>query len=90
MIGRPVEQGASLFCAGRKSFSSRGGWQSSGAKARRENDFAYPPPRSAAKRGRGTTRRVVKGACGAEAGREAEAPSTALNAGPPSPLRGAG
>ena len=38
----------------------------------------YPPPRSETERGRGTTRSVVEGACGAEAGREADAPSTAL------------
>ena len=35
-------------------------------------------------------RSMVEGACGAEASREADAPSTALRGGPPSPLRGAG
>ncbi len=42
----------------------------------------YPPPRSETERGRGTTRSVVEGARGAEAGREANAPSTALRAVP--------
>ena len=49
----------------------------------RENDIAYPPPRSETERGRGTMRSMVEGACGAEAGREAEAPPTALRAVPP-------
>jgi len=59
-----------------------------GARERRENDFIYPPPHEV--RGRGTTRRVVEGAYGVEASLEADAPSTALWRGPPSPLRGAG
>jgi hypothetical protein len=50
----------------------------------------YPPPRSETERGRGTMRSMVEGAYGAAAGREAQAPSTALTRGPPSPLRGAG
>jgi hypothetical protein len=33
---------------------------------------------------------MVEGACGAEANREADAPSTALTRGHPSPRRGAG
>jgi len=33
-------------------------------------------------------RSMVEGAYGAAAGREAQAPSTALTRGPPSPLRG--
>jgi hypothetical protein len=35
-------------------------------------------------------RRMVEGACGADANGNAEAPPTALTRGPPSPLRGAG
>ena len=46
-------------------------------QSRREKDLCYPHPRSETERGRGTTRSVVEGACGAEAGREADAPSTA-------------
>ena len=49
---------------------------------------AYPPPRSEAERGRGTTRSVVEGACGAEADREAVAPPTALRAVPLPAARG--
>jgi hypothetical protein len=45
---------------------------------------AYPPPRSEAERGGGTTRSVVEGVCGgAEADREAVAAPTALRAVPP-------
>jgi len=42
----------------------------------------FPPPRSAAKRGRGTVRSTVEGACSREANLTADAPSTALRAVP--------
>ena len=46
----------------------------------RNDEDPHPPPRVA--RGRGTMRSMVEGACGAEADREARAPSTALRAVP--------
>jgi hypothetical protein len=80
-----------MACAFRRSASLSGaklswrggGEQNSGTGMRRENEFAYPPPRSETERGRGTTRSVVEGACGAEVRGEAEAPPTALMRGYP-------
>jgi hypothetical protein len=37
-----------------------------GRRARRENGFAYPPPRSETERGRGTMRSMVEGASGSD------------------------
>jgi hypothetical protein len=65
--------------------SCDGACHSSGAEMRRENDDARPPPR---KRGRGTARSVVEGACDAKLHLrswmcvEGDAPSTALRAVP--------
>ena len=50
-----------------------------GRGSRRGNVSACPPPRSG---GRGTTRRVVEGACSKEVRLPARAPSTALTRGP--------
>jgi hypothetical protein len=44
------------------------------AIAPRNDDRAYPPPRSETERARGTTRRVVEGARGVDASDEADAP----------------
>ena len=64
-----------------------GDGQGSGARQRAGLTSA-PAERSVA--GRGTMRSLVEGACGNEARLAADAPSTALTRGPPSPLRGAG
>ena len=48
----------------------------------------HPPPRSETNWGRGTTRRVVEGACGGRASGKADAPSTALRAVPLSRFAG--
>ena len=65
------------------------------ARMRRENDATYPPPRSAAQRGRGTARSAVEGArggaaciCVTDLCSGADAPTGALRAPPPPLSRG--